>query len=373
VATPAVPRELPARAARASTARRIACFPPTVLSNPYVDLLYGALAAHGLERVAAPTFSVRWLTRARTTVSILHVHWPEGLYRVSRPFPEPLASLAAVVKLALFQIRLAAARLLGYRIVWTVHQPLPHERTRGDVVAARALARAAHTLVAHDEGTAANAVRALDCSARKIRIVPHGSYDGVYRETRGRDEVRRALGVEPSDTVFLCFGEVRGYKSVDVLLAAWRTAGLADAVLVVAGHPKDPRLESTLRAAHDRSIRLLLERIPDDAVADLYAAADISVVARGDGGTSGALVLALTLGKPVVAAAVPSVHEALGGRDAGWLFEPDAPGSLAEAIRRAHADPERARRASQARDAALALAWPSLAARAASALTGSPA
>ena len=160
---------------------------------------------------------------ARSSVGFLHFHWPESLYRYGRG-PARLRPLLSRVKLALFAARLAAARLLGYRIVWTIHQLYPHESVdralerRG----ARFLARASDLLIAHDHWTAAQArVRSSRFAGRKIAVVPHGSYIGAYPEGRPRSEVRSELGLPQDSFVFLCFGELRAYKDVELLLAAF--------------------------------------------------------------------------------------------------------------------------------------------------------
>jgi glycosyltransferase involved in cell wall biosynthesis len=75
------------------------------------------------------------------------------------------------------------------------------------------------------------------------------------------------------------------------------------------------------------------------------------VLPRGDGGTSGSLVLALTLGVPVVAADAPSYRELVGEGAAGWLFRPGDAASLASALERAAREPAEAR-AEKARAAA---------------------
>ena len=51
-------------------------------------------------------------------------------------------------------------------------------------------------------------------------------------------------------------------------------------------------------AAADERIKPLLEFIPDERVSELFAASDAAVCPRQDGGTSGALILALSMGVP---------------------------------------------------------------------------
>jgi glycosyltransferase involved in cell wall biosynthesis len=99
--------------------------------------------------------------------------------------------------------------------------------------------------------------------------------------------------------------------------------------------------------------------VPVERVAELYRAADAAVLPRGDGGTSGSLILALSLGAPVIAADTPANRELGVVRGAGWLFEPGSRSSLAVALREtAAASPdERAQKGKVARAAAERLDW----------------
>jgi glycosyltransferase involved in cell wall biosynthesis len=97
-------------------------------------------------------------------------------------------------------------------------------------------------------------------------------------------------------------------------------------------------------AARDQRIKPLLEFIPDDRVAELFGAADAAIAPRQDGGTSGALILALSMGLGAVAAAVPIYEELSAGDAAAWLFSPYDTESLLAALEAAAADPAGARR-----------------------------
>jgi glycosyltransferase involved in cell wall biosynthesis len=94
------------------------------------------------------------------------------------------------------------------------------------------------------------------------------------------------------------------------------------------------------------------------------------VVPRSDGGTSGALVLALSLGLPVIAARKPAYEELLQGGAAGWLFSEGDAASLRACLAEASVD----REAAHAKGAvALALAgahgWQDVGEETASAIT----
>ena len=338
--------------------------------NPYQRLLYEHLRPFGVELVEGAELKLGWLLRNRRRVEFLHFHWPHGYYEWPAGDTRVRRTLSWA-RLALFATRLRAARLLGYRVWWTIHQVYPHESLSPalDRSAGRLLAGASDVLTAHERATAEEAHRELGVEPARIAVVPHGSYVGVYQPTRNagqaRHAIRQDLGVPEDAFVFLAFGHLREYKETGVLLDAFSRVRDSRGWLVVAGLPleRNSAAAAEAAAAHNPRIRLLLEFVPDDAVADLFAAADAAVVARGDGGSSGALVLSLSLGTPAVAAAVSSVEELLRGEEAGWLFAPGDITSLTAALERAIQEPRIDAKAQAAKSVANDLAWDRIASR----------
>jgi beta-1,4-mannosyltransferase len=371
------PRATPARVAVAAGARlQIASFPSVLRTNPYQQLLYDSLRTQGLELVPEPAFELRWLVRARHQVGYLHFHWPQPFWRHEKG-PRRLRTPLSYVKLGLFAARLAGARALGYRVAWTVHQVFPHEveSERLDRLGARTLAALSNLLIVHDGGTLESVRRELGRSAAdKAAVVPHGSYIGVYPSGRSRDAVRASLGLDSDAFLFLCFGDLRDYKDVDRLLSAFSCAELPNAALVVAGTVcADTQGDAVRRhAAGDPRVKPILRFVPDDLVSELFEAADAAVVARSDGGTSGSLILALSMGIPVVAAQRPVYEELLDGGAAGWLFQPGSTESLRATLEVAAAAStgERRRKGEAALTRAESLSWPEIGSRTAALLTG---
>ena len=233
------------------TTHRIAAFPPRILKdrNPYARLLYREMELAGFETIDASPLTLDWLLRARRHVDILHFHWdPQQKYVQRCPDRVTLLlrrlrreSLVPWWDVVSFVTLLAAARTLGYRLVWTIHEICPHEsdHARHDIRASRALARLSHLLLAHDTATAVRAREALKLPSAEIHVVPHGSYVGVYPPGRDRDTVRSELGVPRDAFVFLAFGHLRGYKELPLLLDAFMSLPLPSARLIVAGVPWD--------------------------------------------------------------------------------------------------------------------------------------
>jgi glycosyltransferase involved in cell wall biosynthesis len=338
----------------------IVSFPPPLKENAYQRLLYAQLARHGIPMPDVGHFKVGWMLGHRRDVRFLHFHWPQDYYR--HP-PRPKGPWSWL-KLALFAVRLAAARVLGYRIAWTVHEvfPLQTASHRLDVLGGRLLARAAHLLITNDEPTAASAAAELGARREKIAVVPHPSYVGAYPEGRSREAVRAELGLPVDAPVFLLFGHLTVYKSIEWLLDAFRASDCQEARLLVAGLVMDESVGAAVEraAADDPRVIARLGFIPDEAVAELFGAADVAVCPRRDGGTSGVLVLAMSQGVPALAASVPAYTAITGGARAAWRFSADDPASATDAFERAARREDAAAKASAAREQVDGISWESM-------------
>ena len=339
------------------TGLRIAAFPPRILKdrNPYARLLYSELERDGFETIDASPLKLQWLLSARRDVDILHFHWDPQQKYVKRS-PDHITKMLLRLRakrlvpwwdVISFVTLLAAARTLGYRLVWTIHEIRPHEsdHARHDLLASRALARLSNLLLAHDTATAERAREAFGLSAAEIHVIPHGSYVGVYPPGRRRDIVRAELGVPTDSFVFLAFGHLRRYKEFPLLLHAFESLPLPSARLIIAGAPWDAAMRKIVSPAAERDsrIRLMLEPVPVERVDELFKASDAAVCPRGDGWTSGSLILAMSMGIPVVAARRRAYVELMDGENAGWLFEPGDVSSLTACLSTAASNPEQAR------------------------------
>jgi beta-1,4-mannosyltransferase len=351
----------------------IASFPAPIPENPYQRLLYEHLAPRGFSLEPSRRLRMAYLWSARKRVGFLHFHWPQPYY--ASPIGTGRVRLfLSWVRIVLLALRLWTARALGYTIAWTVHEVLPHEllSPRLDRTAARLIAANSNLIIAHDEATARAAWDVLGVARERVAIIPHGSFAAVYPQRAGRQEARTSLGIPDDAFVFLAFGHIRRYKDIPLLLEAFGDLDQDRVMLVIAGPVMDEDAAGAVRdqAASDRRVRVLLEFVPDDRVAELFALSDAAVITRRDGGTSGALVLALSFGLPVVVTGLHEYVQLAAGGAAAWTFEPGHADSLREALAAAasRADYEPKRAAAEKR--MHALDWDEVAEATASALRG---
>jgi glycosyltransferase involved in cell wall biosynthesis len=204
-------------------------------------------------------------------------------------------------------------------------------------------------LVALSEFGAAR-LREAGMPDERIHVIPHGALDYLTRlpdEAPLPEQLQRVEG-----PVVLCFGLIRPYKGVEILLEAFREVEGAE--LWVVGRPfgVSERSLRELAARVPAPVRLVLRYVPEREVAAYFRRADLVVLPHRDVEQSGVLYTALAFGKPIVMSDVGGFPE-VAASGAGRLVPAGDPRALAGSIRELVADPsERGPLAAAARAAA---------------------
>ncbi|MCC7355151.1 MAG: glycosyltransferase [Anaerolineae bacterium] len=298
--------------------------------NPYLDLLETGLKQLSVVTADDPNdgLSWRWLLQQRSVVDVLHLQWVQYHYnRDTAP--------RSVWALSLFTAKLILARLLGYRLVWTLHNLQPHEHRHPQVdrAAWRILALLVHRVIVHCEETGRQL--SLRFGRRQgVYVLPHPNYAGVYPPPPSQEDARRQLGFNQKHLIFLCFGIVRPYKGFQEAIAAFKEVTDADARLVIAGRPINEAIAQEIKALaqDDRRIVTVLHSIPNNDLPTFFSAADVVVLPFRTITTSGSAILAMSLARPVIAPALGCLPELI-TEESGVLYDPDDPESLAQAMR----------------------------------------
>lgn len=288
--------------------------------NPYWERLQDALARLGVTFVSTEDklyLQWGWLVRHRRDVDVLHLHHLQHHY----DYQQTRASWQMLLK---FVGKLILARLLGYRIVWTMHNVYPHQRLRPLLVgrlAHIAVAQLAHAVIVHCE-YAREALAREFYRRRRVHTIPHPSYVGVYPDTIDRQQARNNLGLPQDAPVFLFLGAIRPYKGIDHLIATFRRLP-EDARLVIAGKPWRDTFVAELRTAvgDDRRIALRPHFVPDDELQRYFNAADVVVLPYAKVLSSGSALLALSFGRAIVAPRTGCLAEDV-TPDVGVLYDP---------------------------------------------------
>lgn len=317
--------------------------------NPYQGELYGRMSELGwsVRYLHGPTPSVSvnlllvplmLLWHRLSGFRILHVHWVFG-------FVPAWAGRWGFVRRACrgwFLLVLAVARALGYRIVWTAHNVLPHRPVfDDDDQARRALARACSVIIVHN-GAAAQEVRQRFEPAGDVVVVPHGVRQVSERLLPDRAESRSRWHLASGPFVVALAGRIEPYKGAPDLLHALADLDLdRPCIAIVAGQCRDSGLRAHLRAtaaaveAPDREIRLCLDELSEHDLITLLRGADVVALPFRAISTSGSLLTSMGVGAACLAPRLPAFAEIPG--DAWLSYDPADPSGLAAALRRAAA------------------------------------
>jgi len=307
---------------------RIAIFYEGGTENPYLALLMRALRQAGYDVSFAAACSPRWLWKNRKDIDVIHFQWVQYFYVSDNAF---LSTLWAIF----FFFKLIVARILGYRIVWTVHNIMPHERSPGfiDYIAHRSIAFLANDIIVHCHEAARLLQEAFGSIGTrfKLHVIPHGHYIGWYPDRLSKIEARDYFKIPDSEYVYLYFGAIRPYKGLEKLIQTFKK--LSSGRLIIAGKPHNLQIESLIRqlSEKDPRISLHLSFIPDTLVTSFFECADSVVLPFSDVLTSGSAILALSLGRPVIAPALGCLPALISDR-LGLIFDADSPEGLMEAM-----------------------------------------
>ncbi|HEY2142296.1 MAG TPA: glycosyltransferase [Solirubrobacteraceae bacterium] len=201
-------------------------------------------------------------------------------------------------------------------LVLTAHDVLPREPRRGQLAAQRRLYDRFDAVVVHSAHGRDRLTSELGVDPDRVHVIPHGVFSHLAHAPP------HPPPFETDKPVVLCFGLMRPYKGIDVLLEAWR--GIDDAELWVAGRP---RMDiSSLRASAPPNVRFVPRFITDEELPAYFRRADVVVLPYREIDQSGVLFTALAFAKPLLLTDVGGFPEvaAIGAARTVPAGDPDA-------------------------------------------------
>jgi glycosyltransferase involved in cell wall biosynthesis len=208
-------------------------------------------------------------------------------------------------------------------LLLTAHDILPREPQPGQIKAQRRLYERFDAIVVHSEHGRRRLTGELGVDPALVHVIPHGVFEHLAPGV-----VAHAPPLQTDKPVVLCFGLMRPYKGIDLLLEAW--AQVDDAELWIAGMP---RMDiSPLAAAAPPNVRFVARFITDAELPGYFQAADLVVLPYREIDQSGVLFTALAFGKPLLLSDVGGFPE-IAARGAARIFPAGDADALAAALR----------------------------------------
>lgn len=274
-------------------------------NNSYQTNLLNSLSKEGVSTYFDGGSVIGSIMKYRPDV--LHIHWPY-------PFLIANSRFTTVIKSTSFICGLSILKILGMKIVWTVHNISDHEGKFKslELLFSKILVRLCDKLIVHCP-SAKMEVEKIYGMHSSIVIIPHGNYIGQYKNTMTDSQARYELKLNTEDIIFLYFGQIRPYKGVLELIDTFKKLKCKEAKLLIVGKPLNDEIATEVlnSSKDDDRIKNILEFVPDDDIQIYMNAADIVVLPYKNLLTSGAAMLAMSFGKPIIAPNVKCIADTL--------------------------------------------------------------
>jgi beta-1,4-mannosyltransferase len=312
-------------------------FPDYVHANPYQSLLYSRIdAVFHAQAGSIDDARLRLQRQPQDSRVVFHLHWEDAIYRHLPSEDE------AFVECQRFLDGLERFQDDGGLFLWTVHNRAPHDGRYLDLhreLCAK-LTPLADQIHLHSYAALEELERERAFDRARVTVIPHGNYRPLFPNPAPLERGRLEDGAH-----FLLFGRLGRYKGGEELVQSFAGLDDADARLTIAGKLVDPIDLSGLPAAVQGRIAVHDRYLSDAELLERFGAADFVVSPYRASLTSGTVLLAMSLARPVVAPRLPTLAELVIDGDNGLLFAPDDPGALGAALERAsRLDPEAWRR-----------------------------
>lgn len=247
---------------------------------------------------------------------------------------------------------LTLLKALRIKLVYTVHNSLPHDTGKKFLPVFKRVYGLMDALICHTQQAKKQLVGDFSMDPDKLTVIPHGPlfHDSERQSVKAS---RARLSLPRSSVLVLWQGIIRPYKGIEFLLDAWqKVPHNGDALLLIAGTGETRVLEGVKRQVArlglQNSVRLDLRFIPDEELSSYYQASDILVFPYREVTTSGAFMTALTYHKAMVVTKLPAFEEVLNGTDAVLSVDYGDTKGFAEALTQLIRDPNKRERLAQA-------------------------
>lgn len=207
-----------------------------------------------------------------------------------------------------------AAKLCGKKIVCTIHNVVGHESGLIDRFLSGIVFLLPDKFIVHTQSNREQLMHYFHVNEKRIEVVPHGVYNFYRDEDISKAEARKKLGVPEKAKVLLLFGNIRPYKGVEELVAAFKSArkDVPGLFLLVAGKPWKNGLSEFLQSelAGIKEKKLSLGYIPSSEIKFYFSAADVVVLPyKHFEAQSGPGNIALAFEKPLIVSDVGGLPE----------------------------------------------------------------
>ena len=226
-------------------------------------------------------------------VEIIHLNWFESLGGDSG-FSVMLLFLKQYLKLLTF-------KLLNIKIIWTMHNKRPHEKSYSLLkkIIFKKVAKSSSAIIIHSLISKEILVNQLNICPNKIHFCPHPNYINEY----GNIIVNKRKN-EMDKIKLLFFGMIKPYKNIELLIDVVDEIKDLNIELKIIGKPVNEEYGNFLKEykPNNKSIKIELGFVEDNMIPEFFSECDLLVLPLNIESSlnSGSVILAFSYKKSVI-------------------------------------------------------------------------
>jgi beta-1,4-mannosyltransferase len=244
------------------------------------------------------------------TSQIIHLQWPEHMAQNS-------------INLAKWKIILFFYKLLGGKIIWTIHNTTPHDSSK-----TKFFNKTLDIIIPNLDGWIGLSRKNIEliCQNENLKKIPHahiphGHFRALYPDTISKKEAIDKLGLSLNSKIYLFFGTIQKYKNVPNLVSEFINFKDTNSTLLIAGKTDNEETKSKILSLIKNNNRISFydEWIPDSEVQNYFNAADLTIIPYGENFNSGVAFLSLSFNKPICCPNTPTFVELKENVGSKWV------------------------------------------------------
>lgn len=295
-------------------------------NNKYIDLFIGSLRDLGKSITVKDIKNDTLFQVFKSVISnynpkvknIIHIHWSTIIY----------GSRFAIKSILLMSFNIALILILKFlynaKIVWTVHNYYAHDYTHRSIdnIGRYLLFKLSNAVVTQEETSYKEYLQKYGTT--KIKYIPHGNYIDCYGPiVERKNDLRRSLGFDENDIVLLSIGAIAKYKRNESIIESVKIARkyLPNLKLLIVGKGKEEYINSLYKLiGDDHGIVIKNNFVQDIEMPNYLSICDYSIFFYDSSEmTSGAIILSLSYGVPVISRNIPGAERVRG--NSGFVFD----------------------------------------------------
>ena len=230
-------------------------------------------------------------------------------------------------------------QLTGCHVVYTAHNPFPHESKASDIRKYSRIYQRVDHIIALTNYTRNEIMAHCGIPTEKISVLPHGDYEALFSRYGCNDNLAKDVKQKAGNKKIIAFlGHIRPYKGLEVFVDSFGLIKqrMPDSFFLVAGSvlvgdKKDWQEKLALSCKPD-DLWIDIRFVPVEDIKAYFSVIDVLVQPYISASQSGNTVMAYAAGVPVISTNVGGLTEMTEDGKTGYVIEPADPEAIADAI-----------------------------------------